>query len=95
MPEFSAAIESEEESEIEVVEEEVAPVRTKVPYRYVARFFTRPIFFYASEKSLISSLRSQLVGDHCHQCRRKSDKPKMRCRNKACGLAYCVTCVQR
>jgi hypothetical protein len=38
---------------------------------------------------------SQLMGDHCHQCRRKSDKPKMSCRNKACGLKYCVTCVQR
>jgi hypothetical protein len=38
---------------------------------------------------------SQLAGDHCHQCRRKSTKPKMSCRNKACGLKYCVTCVQR
>ena len=40
---------------------------------------------------------SQLDGDPCHQCRRKSTKPKMSCRNKdpQCNLKYCNTCVQR
>lgn len=40
---------------------------------------------------------SQIDGDPCHQCRRKSNKPKMSCRNKdpQCNNKYCISCVQR
>lgn len=36
-----------------------------------------------------------LTGGTCHQCKRKSDKPKMQCRNPECGFLYCWTCCKR
>lgn len=38
---------------------------------------------------------SEIPGESCHQCRRKSDKPKMKCHSKDpdCGLEYCKSCV--
>jgi hypothetical protein len=36
-----------------------------------------------------------LTGATCHQCKRKSEKPKMRCRNDVCEREYCNTCCAR
>nr|XP_019048667.1 hypothetical protein I302_02440 [Kwoniella bestiolae CBS 10118]OCF27597.1 hypothetical protein I302_02440 [Kwoniella bestiolae CBS 10118] len=43
------------------------------------------------------SAYSLLPGDPCHQCRRKSDKPKMKCRNvnPICRATFCETCCKR
>jgi hypothetical protein len=43
-------------------------------------------------------LTPQLIpGDPCHQCRRKSEKLKMRCRNvdPVCRAVFCETCCKR
>lgn len=39
---------------------------------------------------------SEIPGETCHQCRRKSDKAKMKCHSKDpdCGLEYCKSCVE-
>jgi hypothetical protein len=38
-----------------------------------------------------------LPGDSCHQCRRKSEKPKMKCRNvdPMCRAIFCESCCRR
>ncbi|WRT63660.1 uncharacterized protein IL334_000583 [Kwoniella shivajii] len=43
------------------------------------------------------SAYSLLPGEPCHQCRRKSDKPKMKCRNvnPICRATFCETCCKR
>ncbi|WWC66882.1 uncharacterized protein I206_100789 [Kwoniella pini CBS 10737] len=40
---------------------------------------------------------SLIPGETCHQCRRKSDKPKMKCRNinPICRATFCETCCKR
>lgn len=42
-------------------------------------------------------IEQMIPGDACHQCRRKSDKPKMKCRNinPACRAVFCETCCKR
>lgn len=45
-----------------------------------------------------ADLQSQLLpGDPCHQCRRKSEKPRMKCRNvdPLCRASFCETCCKR
>ncbi|WWC58067.1 uncharacterized protein I303_100602 [Kwoniella dejecticola CBS 10117] len=43
------------------------------------------------------SAYSLIPGEACHQCRRKSDKPKMKCRNvnPLCRANFCETCCKR
>jgi hypothetical protein len=43
------------------------------------------------------SAYSLISGQACHQCRRKSEKPKMQCRNvnPACRAAFCESCCKR
>ncbi|WVQ64759.1 uncharacterized protein L199_002927 [Kwoniella botswanensis] len=43
------------------------------------------------------SAYSLIPGEPCHQCRRKSDKPKMKCRNvnPICRATFCETCCKR
>ncbi|WWC85764.1 uncharacterized protein L201_000630 [Kwoniella dendrophila CBS 6074] len=43
------------------------------------------------------SAYSLIQGEACHQCRRKSDKPKMKCRNvnPICRATFCETCCKR
>ncbi|KAK6905160.1 hypothetical protein I203_105980 [Kwoniella mangroviensis CBS 8507] len=43
------------------------------------------------------SAYSLIPGESCHQCRRKSDKPKMKCRNvnPICRATFCETCCKR
>lgn len=43
------------------------------------------------------SAYSLIPGQACHQCRRKSEKPKMQCRNvhPACRATFCESCCKR
>jgi hypothetical protein len=43
-----------------------------------------------------TSRMQDIPGEACHQCRRRSELPKMKCRNKdpTCGLSFCDQCVR-